>query len=321
MMCIPLWRVISHLTCKVKIVFSLLGSSGAMIDFIKACLKDVRFNHNPVQLFSNSSGISVTNSFVSPGCKGDAVCSSNPCPSTATCEDVWNAYACKCPLGTVAPLCNASSNCTNNLCTNDASCATLDNGGYTCVCGSNFTGVYCEETIQPCSANPCIEGHYTSCQNISPTNYLCVCSSGWTGNQCQINIDECASAPCLNNGVCIDLVNGYNCSCDTRCTLDRGASRRCIANRNHVVMEALVRSRRRDTCVRVLRRKQGASARFRDLASRLHARTAVPARILKISRPSTAPAFHLTTAWSAPTLTAIWTRVTPTRASTVLHVA
>ena len=27
------------------------------------------------------------------------------------------------------------------------------------------------------------------------------------------DIEECASAPCHNNGSCMDLRNGYNCSC------------------------------------------------------------------------------------------------------------
>lgn len=26
-------------------------------------------------------------------------------------------------------------------------------------------------------------------------------------------IDECASNPCLNNGTCVNLINGYSCSC------------------------------------------------------------------------------------------------------------
>ena len=27
------------------------------------------------------------------------------------------------------------------------------------------------------------------------------------------DIDECTSAPCHNGGTCVDLRNGYNCSC------------------------------------------------------------------------------------------------------------
>lgn len=27
------------------------------------------------------------------------------------------------------------------------------------------------------------------------------------------DIDECVSQPCQNNGTCIDLINGYTCTC------------------------------------------------------------------------------------------------------------
>ena len=34
-----------------------------------------------------------------------------------------------------------------------------------------------------------------------------------SGDQCQTEIDECISNPCQNSGLCIDLINGYNCTC------------------------------------------------------------------------------------------------------------
>lgn len=33
------------------------------------------------------------------------------------------------------------------------------------------------------------------------------------GAICSDQIDECYSSPCLNDGRCIDLVNGYQCNC------------------------------------------------------------------------------------------------------------
>ena len=27
------------------------------------------------------------------------------------------------------------------------------------------------------------------------------------------DIDDCEPAPCLNNGICMDLLNDYNCTC------------------------------------------------------------------------------------------------------------
>lgn len=35
----------------------------------------------------------------------------------------------------------------------------------------------------------------------------------FTGDFCEEDFNECDSNPCLNNGTCIDIPNGYNCSC------------------------------------------------------------------------------------------------------------
>lgn len=33
------------------------------------------------------------------------------------------------------------------------------------------------------------------------------------GKKCEFDIDECIPKPCLNNGTCVDGINGYTCSC------------------------------------------------------------------------------------------------------------
>ncbi|XP_078693842.1 von Willebrand factor D and EGF domain-containing protein-like isoform X3 [Branchiostoma floridae x Branchiostoma belcheri] len=84
-------------------------------------------------------------------------------------------------------------------------------------------------TIMAC---PCENGG--SCVPDMPRgrgSYTCVCP-GYTGDVCETELDECQSNPCVN-GTCIDLVNGYNCTCaegyigsrcdvtvDNRCALD-----------------------------------------------------------------------------------------------------
>jgi hypothetical protein len=40
---------------------------------------------------------------------------------------------------------------------------------------------------------------------------------------CETNIDECLSSPCVNNGTCIDSVDGYTCQC-TNDYIDRHCS-------------------------------------------------------------------------------------------------
>ena len=48
--------------------------------------------------------------------------------------------------------------------------------------------------------------HFGLCHISSLMNCIFVFS-------CEININECSSNPCLNNGTCLDGVNGYKCNC------------------------------------------------------------------------------------------------------------
>ncbi|XP_066302604.1 von Willebrand factor D and EGF domain-containing protein-like isoform X1 [Branchiostoma lanceolatum] len=43
-------------------------------------------------------------------------------------------------------------------------------------------------------------------------HYVCECP-GYSGQWCEQEIDECQSNPC-HNGTCVDLINGFNCTCD-----------------------------------------------------------------------------------------------------------
>lgn len=80
-----------------------------------------------------------------------------------------------------------------------------------------------------CLSNPCVFGVCIDDLNRLEINYYeskfhngrvthfstysCYCIDGYTGTNCQTNWDECWSSPCLNDGICIDGVASYNCSC------------------------------------------------------------------------------------------------------------
>ena len=74
---------------------------------------------------------------------------------------------------------------------------------------AGFTGKRCEENINECNPNPCVDG---DCQDLI-NGYLCDCKDGFTGTNCEININECDPDPCLNGATCLDLDSRYECQC------------------------------------------------------------------------------------------------------------
>src|SRR4051812_29749974 len=51
-----------------------------------------------------------------------------------------------------------------------------------------------------------------TCLNLV-NGWSCTCGPGYTGLRCQTNINECASNPCQNGASCADASNGYTCQC------------------------------------------------------------------------------------------------------------
>lgn len=140
--------------------------------------------------------------------------------------------------------------------------------GFRCVCETGFTGVNCEENVNDCSSNPCLNGghcidaigdfecrcragfvgklchievdecDYMPCSNGGTcfdevNDFRCECASGFTGKDCRININECESRPCKNGAACVDLVDDYSCKCPFGFT-GKDCSQRSVTTRRNI---------------------------------------------------------------------------------------
>jgi hypothetical protein len=82
------------------------------------------------------------------------------------------------------------------------SCETAFDGVFDCTCDLGWQGDVCDEDIDECLDNPCING---ACTN-EPGSFACECEAGWEGEFCGDNINECLEPDtCGGNSTCDDL--------------------------------------------------------------------------------------------------------------------
>jgi hypothetical protein len=87
--------------------------------------------------------------------------------------------------------------------------------GYTCNCTSGWEGTDCDQDIDGCATNACVNG---SCEDVAApgTGYTCNCDPGYDGTLCDQDEDGCAGNQCANGSTCVDNVApaiGYTCDC------------------------------------------------------------------------------------------------------------
>lgn len=112
--------------------------------------------------------------------------------------------------GFTGALCDEQINeCEPNPCINDGTCHDKVNG-FDCECQPGYRGVKCEININECESNPC--QNEATCFDLE-NRYECKCLAGYEGINCEYEIDECLSTPCQNFGTCIDLLASYSCRC------------------------------------------------------------------------------------------------------------
>jgi hypothetical protein len=144
-------------------------------------------------------------------------CENNPCLNNGTCErDTGKSYKCNCLLNYTGKHCEIyQTPCLSRPCQNNGKCLNLNNT-FECRCSLNYQGKFCEQSIDLCrtksNENLCLNGGLCL-----TNNHLiqCSCLPGFTGLFCQTNINECYTKPCSIHGECTDLINGYECHCET----------------------------------------------------------------------------------------------------------
>lgn len=101
--------------------------------------------------------------------------------------------------------------CHPGACLNGGTCVDGVNE-FHCLCSAGFVGRRCEGDVNECRWNPCTGSGSLACVQLV-NGFQCVCLDGWTGKLCDSEMLGCSANPCLNNGKCVDTVNGVNCLC------------------------------------------------------------------------------------------------------------
>ena len=95
--------------------------------------------------------------------------------------------------------------CKNHRCIR-GECITSETGIASCICPLDFTGRFCEVSLNYCNNNPCQNGGICK----YPFSYNLTCKPGLTGNHCDIVMDMCSSAPCRSrNATCVSGINSF----------------------------------------------------------------------------------------------------------------
>uniref|UniRef100_A0A4W5NLX5 Cadherin EGF LAG seven-pass G-type receptor 1a n=1 Tax=Hucho hucho TaxID=62062 RepID=A0A4W5NLX5_9TELE len=115
------------------------GEGNHVRDGFTGCIQ-VRFNSN--------RGFKI---HVEDGCDLGDPCDSNICPENSHCSDDWSTHTCVCDPGYFGRECVDA--CHLNPCEHVSTCVRKPSSshGYTCECGQNYYGQYCENTVEkPC---------------------------------------------------------------------------------------------------------------------------------------------------------------------------
>uniref|UniRef100_A0A3B3XEG2 Crumbs cell polarity complex component 1 n=1 Tax=Poecilia mexicana TaxID=48701 RepID=A0A3B3XEG2_9TELE len=115
------------------------------------------------------------------------VCRNHLCANGATCLHGPDKYACLCAENYTGPLCSTpklpvsvcGDEIRNYTCFNGGNCTDRE---LSCDCPAGFIGHRCEQDVDECKSNPCLNGGY--CRNLV-NRFVCVCDMSFAGDVCQ----------------------------------------------------------------------------------------------------------------------------------------
>ncbi|XP_062852533.1 cadherin EGF LAG seven-pass G-type receptor 1 [Trichomycterus rosablanca] len=158
------------------------GKNNEVLQGFQGCIQGVRMGETATSIGS----INMQHGFkihVKEGCDLTDPCDSNICPQNSQCMDEWGTHTCVCDPGYFGKQCAHA--CTLNPCENLSTCVrkASSSHGYTCECGQNSFGQYCESKVE----KPCAKGWWGS-PVCGPCN--CDTSKGFNSD-CNKTTGEC----------------------------------------------------------------------------------------------------------------------------------
>ncbi|XP_060885601.1 cadherin EGF LAG seven-pass G-type receptor 1 isoform X2 [Labrus mixtus] len=121
------------------------------------CIQGVRMGETSTNVanVNMARGLKVR---VEEGCDLADPCDSNICPENSHCSDDWSTHTCVCDPGFFGKECTDA--CHLNPCEHVSTCTRKPSSshGYTCECGQNYYGQYCENKVE----RPCPQGWWGS---------------------------------------------------------------------------------------------------------------------------------------------------------------